>query len=227
MLEPRIYVPYIYLTFIPMKILVRSFIPVALLALFLTTATSCSKAPDNNTTAEQSTSSSNENAEAEEEQSGEESFTLSKDSSGSSSLPEFNTSTVDGKELSHDDLLGKVTVINYWGTWCPPCVEEMPHFQKTYEELNGKGFTILGIAIPQGGRGTLDDVKPFLKKHNITYPIVMHESIPMDRFQLSFGRISGLPTTLVLNQSGKLQDTFIGYTSKEKLKKAIDPLMKK
>lgn len=213
-----------------MKISHRSSVLIGLLAMALTVAISCSKAPENNN-AEQSTSGTSETTQDEDEQSDQDDSSTSTSqqtsSSDSSSLPEFTTSTVEGTELSHEHLLGNVTVINYWGTWCPPCVEEIPHFQETYEKLNGDGFTILGIAIPQGGRGTLEDVKSFMKKHEMTYPVVMHESIPMDQFQNAFGRISGLPTTLVLDQSGELQNSFIGYTSKEKLKNAVEPLMDK
>ncbi len=208
-----------------MKIALRTFIPTLSVALVLALATACSKAPTNN---EAESSASESEKQTENNQPDQVPSTSTKtSSSNSSSLPEFSASTVEGKNLSHKDLLGNVTVINYWGTWCPPCVEEIPHFQETYEDLSGKKFTILGIAIPQprGSRGTLDDVKSFMKKHEMTYPVVMHDSIPMDKFQEEYGRISGLPTTLVLDQSGQLKNSFIGYTSKEKLRNAVDPLI--
>ncbi len=145
--------------------------------------------------------------------------------SKTSRIPSFSTTTVRGASISSEDLHGNVAVINFWGTWCPPCVEEIPHFQKTYERLKDKNLTVLGIAVPQGGRGTKPDVLSFMKDKGMTYPVVMHENVPMDALQNAYGNIRGLPTTFVLDGQGKLAQSFVGYTGEEKLKNAVEPLV--
>jgi thiol-disulfide isomerase/thioredoxin len=104
-------------------------------------------------------------------------------------------------------------------------VKEIPHFQKTYERLKDKNLIVLGIAVPQGDTGTKPDVLSFMEDKGMTYPNVMHDNVPMEALQNSYGAIRGLPTTYVLDGQGELVQSFVGYTSEEKLKNAVEPLV--
>lgn len=175
-----------------------------------------------------------ENAEASEdhaEQNTSESNRTSPPSGGSentrSNLFEFSSETVRGTSLSSDDLKGKVVMINYWGTWCPPCIKEIPHFQEVYEEHKEDGFTIIGIAIPRGSQGGQEDVLSFMDKKNMTYPVMMQDKAPNQKIQNRYSRIRVVPTSFILNRNGEHVETIKGYTEKKTLIDTITTLLKK
>lgn len=144
-----------------------------------------------------------------------------------SSMIEFTSETVSGSSLSSKELEGKVVLFNYWGTWCPPCIKEIPHFQKAYEQYKDNGFTIVGIAIPRGSTGGKKDVQSFMEKKGMTYPVLMQENAPNDAIQKRFGQIKAVPTSILLDRNGNHVDTFVGFTEKETLLNAVKPLLNK
>jgi peroxiredoxin len=83
--------------------------------------------------------------------------------------PEFTLLTVDGQEVSLSDYKGKWVIVNFWATWCPPCVSEMPYLQT----LSDRGINVLGINLTD----TADDVKKFTAEYGIEFPILMEPDI--------------------------------------------------
>lgn len=111
------------------------------------------------------------------------------------SLPEFDMASMDDGQWQPESLEGKVWVINFWATWCPPCVEEMPSMNEAWQALEGQGVGMLAINAGEG-RGA---VEAFLKKMSIDFPILLG-----DGNSLANWSIRALPTTIVVNTDGEV-----------------------
>jgi peroxiredoxin len=131
--------------------------------------------------------------------------------------PDFALTSTDGKTIKLSDFRGKVVVVDFWATWCPPCKAEIPDFIKLYSQYKDDGFQMLGISLDQGG---LSDVKPFMKDYGINYPIVMGDN----QVVAAYGGIRGIPTTFVIDKDGKIRASFEGYRSASVFEKLIQQL---
>ncbi|MDH5232961.1 MAG: TlpA family protein disulfide reductase [Gammaproteobacteria bacterium] len=100
------------------------------------------------------------------------------------------------------DYRGKWVVVNYWATWCPPCVEEMPELEFFYQNYKDKAM-VLGVNMEDA---PVQKVKAFVEEHMISYPILLAE--PDRRGPL--GEIPALPTTFIISPEGKIVKTKIG-----------------
>jgi peroxiredoxin len=129
--------------------------------------------------------------------------------------PAFSLPAANGKTVDLADFKGKVLVLNFWATWCPPCRAEIPDFIKAYGSFKSKGVEILGVALDQNG---WEAVKPFITKQKITYPVVLGGA----EIAAEYGGVSSIPTTFIINRSGKIVDQQIGMLSGEKLTKMIE-----
>ena len=130
---------------------------------------------------------------------------------GLSDLPK---TTLSGAPLS---LSGKVVVVNFWATWCVPCVEEIPGFNNVYKEFGPQGLVIVGVAMDDEGKSM---VEPFLKKHPIVYPVVIGSEALADKFGLE-----GYPITMVFDRAGKLVKTLQGLKGESDLRDAVRQAM--
>lgn len=127
-------------------------------------------------------------------------------------LPQVSTLT--GQPVDAAGLSGKVVVVNFWATWCVPCIQEIPSFNKLHQDLGPKGVVVLGISMDEGGASL---VPPFLKKHPMNYTVALgSESISK---QYSLGDL--LPVTLVFDRTGKQVKRFEGFTSEADLQAAV------
>jgi thiol-disulfide isomerase/thioredoxin len=112
------------------------------------------------------------------------------------SVPEFDVHTIAGGRLSSADLKGKVVVVDFWATWCRPCVMEIPGYNKLSEEAARTDVEVLGVAVESG---PLDDVKAKVKELGIKYPVVMDAKSLVH----GFGGYTGVPTTFVFEKTGR------------------------
>ncbi|MFH1277778.1 MAG: TlpA disulfide reductase family protein [Candidatus Eisenbacteria bacterium] len=136
-----------------------------------------------------------------------------KEESGALKAPEFSLSTVSGdKTIGLADYKGKVLIVDFWATWCPPCKREIPHFNELYAEYKSKGLEILGVSVDQGGVSAVEQYMassaPSLKP---AYPVVMADA----KVQAAYGPIGSIPTTFVIDRKGNVQQRVVGYQDKE------------
>jgi thiol-disulfide isomerase/thioredoxin len=114
----------------------------------------------------------------------------------------FTLTDLDGNAISFADLRGKVVLVNFWATWCPPCRAEIPDLIKLQERYRDK-LVVLGISEDEVGP---DEVKAFVTEQKINYPIAM--STP--EMSQIFKGVSALPTTFVIDRDGKVQMRHVG-----------------
>jgi peroxiredoxin len=108
---------------------------------------------------------------------------------------DFTLTDLQGKTWSLRELKGKVVLVNFWATWCPPCRKEMPDLNTLYQRFKDQGFVILAISDEEVGK-----VKPFIAERNIGYPILLDPGRKVnDLFQ-----VEGIPKSFVYDREGKL-----------------------
>jgi len=139
--------------------------------------------------------------------------------SGGNPAPAFTSQDLDGNNVSLSDFKGKVVILDFWATWCPPCIREIPDFIELYDQYKDKGFAMLGISLDQAGIGV---VKSFAQKFKINYPIMMNDG----RVDKAYGGITSIPTTFVIDPEGNIRKKYIGFTEKSVFEEDIKTLLK-
>ncbi len=117
--------------------------------------------------------------------------------------PEFRLSSLDGKSVSLSDFRGKVVMVHFWATWCPPCVEEIPTIEKLYRGLVGNDFAILAVSVDERGA---DAVRPFMEKNKLSLPVLLD---PGHETASRYGTFK-FPETYVLDRNGIVRYKVIG-----------------
>jgi peroxiredoxin len=135
-------------------------------------------------------------------------------------LPDFSLPDLSGKEHRIKDWQSKVLVINFWATWCPPCLKEMPEFEALNKEFSEKGLQIIGIALDDA-----EPVKEFIASHKITYPILMGEDRGMKIAHDLGNIVNTVPFTVIVDKNGVVIKGQMGTLTKEELLKIVSPLL--
>jgi thiol-disulfide isomerase/thioredoxin len=133
--------------------------------------------------------------------------------------PAVTGTTLDGKPFKLADLRGKVTVINFWASWCAPCRAEAPTMQQVYDETKASGVQFVGVDIKDGR----DNAKAFARTFKITYPSVYDQA---GQIALAFRDIppNAVPSTLVIDRRGAVAARAIGSVSYSPLKDIVTRL---
>lgn len=136
---------------------------------------------------------------------------------------DFELKDTDEKAVTLADSRGKVTIVDVWGTWCPPCRKEIPHFVALYNAYQAKGLEIVGINCnEEGGRDEIKKtIKDFAAKYQMRYKCVLND----DKTETKIPDFSGYPTTLFVDRAGKVRLTLVGYTPKAKLEAIVSTLL--
>jgi cytochrome c biogenesis protein CcmG/thiol:disulfide interchange protein DsbE len=125
---------------------------------------------------------------------------------------------LNGKQVSLSDFKGKVVILDFWATWCPPCVKEIPHFIALYEQYKDQGFAIVGISVDREG---ISVVKSFARKYQVNYPILMTDG----QVDKAYGGIPSIPTTFVIDSAGNIRQKYVGYRDKAVFEADIKALL--
>ena len=122
----------------------------------------------------------------------------------------------DGKAINSADWQGKVLVVNFWASWCPPCVEEMPTLDLLQKDYLQQNVLFIGIGIDSPS-----NIREFLKKTPVSYPIVIG-GLEGSNLSKQLGNTQGaLPYTIIINSKGKAVFSKLGKISEDELRKAI------
>ena len=116
--------------------------------------------------------------------------------------PDISVKTMEGKPVKLSEFRGKVVLLNFWATWCPPCRAEMPSIETLYQRYKSTDFQILAISVQE----ELPVVKTFLAQNSYSFPIGLD---PSGEAAQLYG-IRGIPTTFIIDQKGTLQGALVG-----------------
>jgi len=119
---------------------------------------------------------------------------------------------LDGKSRVLGQLTGKIIVVNFWATWCTPCVDEMPGFARLQSRWDSRGVRFVGLANDDPGK-----VREFGQRLEINYPLWTGEAAVMDLSRRLGNRIGVLPHTVLLDGDGKVIESRIGIYAEDKL----------
>ena len=121
--------------------------------------------------------------------------------------PDFSMTSLDGKELTRDSLKGKVVILDFWATWCPPCRAAIPHLVEIHKKYRDQGLVVVGISLDRGGK---EEVADFAERNHIDYDLVMgvNNAILKD-----FGDVSSIPTIIILNRQSEIIFKAVGFNA--------------
>ncbi len=134
--------------------------------------------------------------------------------------PAFNLIDLQGKPRNSNEWNGKVVIVNFWATWCPPCVKEMPALMQLRAAYQAKGFEIVGVALD-----TKDAVSAFIDPLGIDYPILLAEQEGIGLSQEYGNQLGALPYSVIMDRQGIIRHTISGELSYAKGENLIKPLL--
>jgi peroxiredoxin len=117
--------------------------------------------------------------------------------------PDFTLEALDGTKVSLKNYRGKVVLINFWATWCPPCRAEIPEIEAAFEARQDDGFVVFGVNVEEAR----ETVAPFVDAFEMSYPVLLDESGRL----LQTYRAMGLPMSVIIDQDGVIQARHIGF----------------
>ena len=135
--------------------------------------------------------------------------------------PDFELKDADGKTVKLSDYRGKVVLLNFWATWCPPCKIEIPwfiEFERTYRD---KGFAVLGVSFDEDG---WEVVKPYMGANKLNYRVLLGDE-KVDKLYGGSEGVSSLPTSYMIGRDGKIASVHIGLVPKKEYDDDIQKLL--
>lgn len=135
--------------------------------------------------------------------------------------PDFKLKGEDGKFYQLSDFKGKVVIINFWATWCPPCRYEMPAMERAWKKLKGKGVVLLAINVGENENAIFE----FTGKYPVTFPLLMDQQAEVVKKY----KVSGLPTTYIITPEGMVTHRAMGgrlWDHPNLVKKLLDMVKK-
>ncbi len=139
-------------------------------------------------------------------------------SAGGPRAPAVAFQMLDGRSVTLDQLQGRVVLVNFWASWCPPCRAEMPGIESVYEAKRAAGFTVVGVSVDDKAP---PQVAAFLHDHDLAYPVALgtRETVA------AFGGVADLPTSYLIDRQGRVRYTVHGMFAAPALRAAVDRLL--
>ena len=131
--------------------------------------------------------------------------------------PDFTRKDFASRQLTLSDHRGKLVLLNFWATWCPPCREEMPLFSRWQREFKGKGLQVIGVSMDDDATSVTD----FIAKYPVTYPIVMGDV----KLAETFGGVLGLPLSYLIDAQGRVVARYQGEADLAKMEAKIKEVL--
>jgi cytochrome c biogenesis protein CcmG/thiol:disulfide interchange protein DsbE len=131
--------------------------------------------------------------------------------------PDFTRVDVVGKTVHLSDYRGKVVLLNFWATWCPPCLDEVPAFSAWQQKYGSDGLQVLGVSMD-------DDSAPVqraVSKYHVAYPVVMSDESLVDLY----GGVLGLPLSFIIDPAGRIVGRYQGKADLAKMEKQLKALL--
>jgi len=133
--------------------------------------------------------------------------------------PAWQLKDVNGAVVSSEQFKGKIVVVDFWATWCGPCVMEIPGYVELVKKYGADGLAIVGISLDQAGPPV---VKAFASKYGVNYPLVMAD----EKVIAAFGGVEAIPTTFLIDRAGQIRDRKVGAEETADYEKKILALLK-
>ena len=137
-----------------------------------------------------------------------------------SKRPDFTLTDVEDRKHNISEWDGKVLIVNFWATWCPPCRREIPAFIELQEKYESKGFTIIGVAL-DSKQAAIDYVDPM----GINYPILIGETDGIAISQEYGNKLGVLPYTVIVDRQGIIRHSLAREVHLDEAEKLITPLL--
>ncbi len=133
--------------------------------------------------------------------------------------PEFAIADINGDIRNIREWDGRVVLVNFWATWCPPCLKEIPAFIEVQEQVGEENFQIIGIAVDNE-----ELVVEFAREMDMNYPVMAAETEGIELAQRYGNSIGGLPYSAIIDRNGTITHTVTGELSKERLEGILGQL---
>jgi len=128
--------------------------------------------------------------------------------------PDFNLKDLAGQNIRLSDYRGKVVLLNFWATWCPPCKEEMPWFVDLQKRYGAQGLQVLGVAMDDSGEQT---IASFTQRLGVNYPVLLgKESVAQ-----AYGNVQFLPDTFYIGRDGKIISQVQGLINRKEIEEKV------
>lgn len=118
--------------------------------------------------------------------------------------PGFKATTISGKAFDLRDLRGRVVLLDFWATWCPPCRAEAPELEKLWQAYRNQGLVVIGVAISSGSSS---DLREFARAHKLNYWLVSDDKGALAE---KYG-VRPIPTTYIIGPDGKVRSAHVGF----------------
>ncbi len=132
--------------------------------------------------------------------------------------PAWNVTNVLGGTLASTNLAGHVLVVNFWATWCPPCIRELPDLNAFHLAHTNQRVAVIGISVDQDGP---EVVRNFVTRNSLAYPVGM----VVPEMSQAFGAEGAIPTTYIIDRQGKFAARYLGPLTREELERVTAPLI--
>lgn len=136
---------------------------------------------------------------------------------GHPTAPAWTLEDTGGRTVRLADFRGKVVILDFWATWCPPCRKEIPGLVALQTKYGSKGLVVIGVSMDEDTAM----VAPFLKKFGINYPVVFGNALTA----MMYGGVEVIPTTFVIGRDGKVAAVYESFVPETTLEADIKPLL--